>query len=48
VARLTGQIKQVVLPLNQVAHPVLISHVGNVHPDFVFDASNVERIAAVL
>ena len=47
VAGLAGQVEQVVLPLHEVAHAVLVAHVGDIDADAVLDAGDVEEVAAV-
>jgi hypothetical protein len=48
VANLPGQIEDEVLPLHQIAQPMLVAHVGDVDPQPIFEAVDVEDVAAVL
>ena len=47
VARLARQVEQVIFALHQVAQAVLVPHVGDVYPYAVFNARDIEEIAAV-
>src|SRR5262249_29958127 len=47
VARLTGQIEEVVLSLHQVAHTVFVANVRDVDADTISDVVNIKEIAAV-
>ena len=48
MARLTSQVEEVVLPLNQVVHRVLITDIGDVEADPAVDPIKIMEIAAVL
>ena len=47
VADLPGQVEDDVLPLHQIAQAVLVAHIGDVDPQPVFHAVDVEDVAAV-
>ena len=47
MAGLASKIEETIVPLNQVAHAVLVSHVGDIDPHPVFDAGDVEQVTAV-
>ena len=47
MAGLAGEIEEIILLLDQVAHAVFIAHVGDVDLDLVFDPVDVEQVAAV-
>ena len=48
VARLTGKVEQVVLPLQQISQAMGISDVGDVDPDTVPDPFDIEEGSAVV
>ena len=48
VADLTGQVKEVVLPLYQVVHAGAIADVGDVDPHQVLDIGDIEQVATIL
>jgi hypothetical protein len=48
VARLTGQIEEIVVTADQVEHALLIADVGDIDCQTVFDAVDVGQVAAIL
>ena len=47
VAGLPCQVEQVILPLDQVPHAVLVPHIGDVDLHVVLETGDVEQVAAV-
>jgi hypothetical protein len=47
VTGLSGQVKEVVLALDQIAHAVFVSGIGDIDFDAIFNSGNVEWVAAV-
>ncbi len=48
MARLTREIKQIVSPLDQIAHTMLIPYVGDVDAHLILDVFDVKQVAAIL
>jgi hypothetical protein len=48
VADLAGEIEDDLLPAHEIVHRRLLAHVGDVDAETIFDAADVEQVAAVV